>query len=125
MGRLFWKLFFGFWLTLLLTGLAVALAVNVLRDAPETEDAPAIVGGPAAAILVDSGAAVLRHGGVEALREFILSGEGRPRTSRLHAIGASGHEVLDRAVSEEAREAALSAARTDRRRQAARWVESP
>lgn len=125
MGRLFWKLFFGFWLTLLLTGLTVALAVNVLRDTASTEDAPAIAGGPAAAMLVDSGAAVLHHGGVEALREFIRAGDGRPRTTRLHAIDTLGNEVLDRSVAAEAQEAAQIAAQTERRRQAARWVEAP
>lgn len=124
MGRLFWKLFFGFWLTLLLTGLAVATAMNLLRQTQQQEEAPAVAAGPAAVMLVDAGASVLQHGGIDALRSLLHNEEGRARFARLHAIDVQGHELLGREVSPEAQAAAAALAAQDRSRQAARWIEA-
>ncbi len=122
MGRLFWKLFFAFWLTLLLTGLAVATAVNLLRQSPDGNEAPAVAAGPAAVMLVDAGASVLQYGGVEALRALIRNEEGSARASRLHAVDAQGKELLGRSVSGDAYAAAAALAEQTGPRRAARWV---
>ena len=95
MGRLFWKIFIGFWLALvaaaLITGTAVWLQHRV-REAP-TE----LAGGPPSRIATDMAAATLRHGGVEALRQWMSEVQVR-RPVMIFAVDDQGHDVLGREV---------------------------
>ena len=77
MGRLFWKLFFSFWVALLLAGIVVATVINIQRDIQQKNETPrearALAAGPRAAMQVDAGASVLQHGGLDALRDLLLN----------------------------------------------------
>ncbi|MGA7801848.1 MAG: two-component sensor histidine kinase, partial [Gammaproteobacteria bacterium] len=61
-GRLFWKIFLGFWLTLLLTGLAVGVAVQLYQQ-ERLNEASGLAEGPRAEASVAGVASVLRAGG--------------------------------------------------------------
>ena len=106
MGRLFWKVLLAFWLTLIVAGILVGLAVRVherevARDEPVVAFGP-LAGGPRAEALASAGAATLRHGGVPALRSM-LEEAGRPRIApRLLAVDPQGNELLGRPVPAEA-----------------------
>ena len=74
-GRLFWKFFFAFWLALLLAGVGVGSAVwwhqQGVRERLDAERDSTLAGGPRAALAVSGAAAVLGHGGLPALRQFL------------------------------------------------------
>lgn len=103
MGRLFWKFFLAFWLTLLLAGAAVGSLVwlHQQRNAP-TE--PTLAAGPRTALALQSAAATLRHGGVPALRA-LLDETGAPwGPAIVYAVDRDGRELLGRSVPAEALE---------------------
>ena len=95
MGRLFWKIFIGFWLALVtaaaVTGTAVWLQHH--RQEPPTE----LAGGPPSRIATDMAAATLAHGGVEALRSWMKEVESR-RPLQVFAVDEGGRDVLGREV---------------------------
>jgi len=94
-GRLFWKIFIGFWLALVtaaaVTGTAVWLQHH--RQEPPTE----LAGGPPSRIATDMAAATLAHGGVEALRSWMKEVESR-RPLQVFAVDEGGRDVLGREV---------------------------
>lgn len=92
MGRLFWKFFFAFWLALLLAAIGVGTAVWLHRQT--SSDAAA---NPRAALLLDSGAAVLRQAGPEVMREVLREWARAPGVSRLFVLDAAGRDLLGRA----------------------------
>ena len=104
MGRLFWKIFIGFWLALVsaaaITGTAVWLQHRREAGPPE------LAGGPPSRIATDMAAATLRHGGVEALRAWLQEVHAR-RPAMIFAVDGQGHDILGREVPP----AALAAAR--------------
>jgi two-component system OmpR family sensor kinase len=96
MGRLFWKIFIGFWLALVtaaaITGTAVWLQHH--RQEPATE----LAGGPPSRLATDLAAATLAHGGVEALRSWMQEVESR-RPVQVFAVDDRGRDVLGREVA--------------------------
>ena len=95
MGRLFWKIFIGFWLALVtaaaITGTAVWLQHH-MQAAP-----PDLAAGQPSRIATDMAAATLRHGGVEALRAWMNDVEFR-RPVALFAVDDQGRDILGREV---------------------------
>jgi len=104
-GRLFWKIFIGFWIALVVAAVGAGTAVWIQhrgREAPP----PDLVMGPPSRIATDLAAATLRHGGVEALRQWMNDAQVR-RTVAVFAVDDAGRDVLGREVPA----AALAAAR--------------
>jgi len=113
-GRLFWKIFIGFWLALVtaaaVTGTAVWLQHH--RQEPPTE----LAGGPPSRIATDMAAATLAHGGVEALRSWMKEVESR-RPLQVFAVDEGGRDVLGAKCR---RRTLAAAARARRARRAGR-----
>lgn len=104
---LFWKLFLGFWLTLIAAGIAVGTAVWLYHQQREPGPEPTLSAGPRAEILVRSAAATLRHGGEPALRALLEAEAGESAEgARVHAVDDQGRELLGRAVPAETTERA-------------------
>lgn len=106
MGRLFWKIFFGFWLTLVVMGVIVGVLVhyyNQQRLAALSD----LVAGPWAASNVASVASTLEYGGTAAVERLFAQWPGR-RPNPVLVVDHSGHDVLNRPVPV----AALQRART-------------
>ena len=124
MGRLFWKIFFAFWLTLLAVAALTVGAVALWRGAQaeaQREAQREAAFGPPAMMATQLAAATLRHGGVEALRAWLR--EAPRRGALVYAVDAQGTDVLGREVPEAALERARELAADGRR--AARLVEAP
>ena len=104
MGRLFWKIFLGLWLALIIAAVITGTAVRLqhLHEAPPAE----LAGGPPFRLAADLAAATLRHGGVEALREWMKDAPLR-RPILVFAIDEQGNDILGREVPP----SALAAAR--------------
>src|SRR5262249_13156603 len=96
MGRLFWKIFFAFWLTALAAAAVTGTAVW-LQHHPLGAAEPELAQGPGAMLAGALASATLRHGGVEALREWLKETRRTQRPSLL-AVDAQGRDVLDRPV---------------------------
>ena len=104
MGRLFWKFFLAFWLTLLLAGAAVGSLVWLHQQQRVERAEPTLAAGPRAALALQSAAATLRHGGVPALRA-LLDETGAPWSPAIvYAVDRDGRELLGRSVPAEALE---------------------
>ena len=96
MGRLFWKIFFAFWLTALAAAAVTGTAVW-LQHHPLGAAEPELAQGPGAMLAGELASATLRHGGVEALREWLKETRRTQRPSLL-AVDAQGRDLLDRPV---------------------------
>ncbi len=117
MGRLFWKFFLAFWLALIVA-VALAAALFSLHQQRTRDDAASLGAGPRAELALRSAAATLRHGGVDALREWLRDDEAHRRSPGgpvVHAIDRDGVDLLGRPVPGEM----LAQARTRLRDQAA------
>lgn len=90
MGRLFWKVFFVFWLAQLAAGVGTGTVVWLRHQALD-EYEPRRRLPP---FLLDA-QAVLRYGGVEALRGLLREREGRS-APRIYAVDESGRDILGR-----------------------------
>jgi two-component system OmpR family sensor kinase len=104
-GRLFWKIFFGFWLALLVAAAGTGTAVwfqHRRLDPPPAE----LAGGPPSRMATGLAAATLRHGGVDALRAWMKEVQFRSPVA-LFAVDEQGRDVLGRDVPA----AALASAR--------------
>ncbi len=119
MGRLFWKIFLGFWLALVVAAVSTGTVVwlqHGASDAAPKEFAAGPRGG------MDMAAAMLRDDGVEALRGWM---QHRRHPAPIYAVDEAGRDVLGRPVPE----AALARAREIVRRRGesfrARSVVSP
>ncbi len=100
MGRLFWKFFLAFWLTLLLAGAAVGTLVW-LHQQRSARDEPVLAAGPRAALALQAAAATLRHGGVPALRALL--GDSAPWNATIvYAVDREGRDLLGRNVPADA-----------------------
>lgn len=95
MGRLFWKFFLGFWLSLLLAGISVGGVMWLKRNAEAEAVSPAIDrrGAPYVAVAAD----LAERGGIDALRQYVEHID-RIGLSRLLAVDEDGRELLGRAV---------------------------
>jgi len=102
MGRLFWKFFLAFWLALIAAIVLVATIVSLHEQ--RTREA-SLAAGPRAEFALRSAAAVLRHGGAGALRDWLADDE-NPREARdafgVYAVDRDGIDLLGRPVSAEA-----------------------
>jgi two-component system, OmpR family, sensor kinase len=95
-GRLFWKIFIGFWIALVVAAVGAGTAVW-LQHREQQQQQPDLAAGPPSRMAVDMAAATLRHGGRDALRQWIGEVHAR-RGAILFAIDDDGHDVLGREV---------------------------
>lgn len=100
MGRLFWKFFFAFWVTVLVASGGVGAAVW-LHQQTLNERNQELAGGPRTAFLVNVTAATLRHGGSAALRNLLEEWRSQGG-AHVYVVDDAGQELLGRAVSAEA-----------------------
>ena len=120
MGRLFWKIFFAFWLTALAAAAATGTAVW-LQHHPRSAAEPELAQGPAAMLAGELASATLRHGGIEALREWLKETH-RTQGPSLLAVDAQGHDLLGRPVPSTALARARELAASEESPRAAREV---
>jgi len=95
-GRLFWKIFLGFWLALVAAAAVTGTAVWLQRQARDGA-AQDLRLGPPARIATDMAAATLRYGGADALRQW-MSDVQRRRALALFAVDERGQDLLGREV---------------------------
>ncbi len=122
MGRLFWKIFFAFWLALIAAAIGTGMTISLQREAREGP-APELAAGRLPALATELASATLRHGGVAALREWMRESQ-RTRGPALFAVDSAGRDLLGRPVPA----AALTRARelaAGRETRAAREVAAP
>jgi two-component system OmpR family sensor kinase len=94
-GRLFWKIFIAFWLALV--GAAVLAGTAVWLQRPRDGSAQDLRLGPPARMATDMAAATLRHGGPEALRQWINDVQ-RRRAVAIFVVDERGRDLLGREV---------------------------
>ncbi|MDQ7990914.1 MAG: ATP-binding protein [Candidatus Dactylopiibacterium sp.] len=110
MGRLFWKIFAGFWLTLLLTVIGVSAALMIREEARRSEES-ALATGPRSAYVLRMVWTVAQFGGVEAMRAYFAQWPIRDGEPPL-VVDAGGHDIFGRAVPPDALAAARETAET-------------
>jgi two-component system, OmpR family, sensor kinase len=123
MGRLFWKIFFAFWLALIAAAVGTGIAVSVHRSARPVAE-PELAVGLIATLATDLASATLRHGGVEALREWMKEAQ-RARALPLLAVDERGQDILGRPVPGTTLARARELAASDASSRAAREVAAP
>jgi len=123
MGRLFWKIFLAFWLTALAAAAATGTTVWLQHRARYGAEAELALG-PGAILATELASATLRHGGVEALRDWLK--ETQPaRSLPLLAVDFDGNDILGRAVPPHALSRARQLAVAEENPRAAREVTAP
>ena len=120
MGRLFWKIFFAFWLTALAAAAATGTTVW-LQHHPRSAAEAELAQGPAATLAGELASATLRHGGTEALREWLKETH-RMQGASLLAVDAQGRDLLGRPVPVNALARARELAASEDSSRAAREV---
>jgi two-component system OmpR family sensor kinase len=120
MGRLFWKIFFAFWLSALAAAAATGTAVWLQHHPRSAADAE-LAQGPAAMLAGELASATLRHGGIEALREWLKETH-RTQGPSLFVVDAQGRDLLGRPVPMQALARARELAASDESPRAAREV---
>lgn len=95
MGRLFWKILLGLWLTLVVTGVGVGLAVHLYSQA-RLAQMTQLAAGRGAEFAVSAVAALLDRGGPAAV-EPLFRDWPRDRPQVL-IVDAAGHDLLGRPV---------------------------
>ena len=86
MGRLFWKIFLGFWLSLVVVSVAVGFSVNLYNQA-RWDDLDDVAAGPRVEMALNAVAVALRHGGREAVAELFQDMPRRFRRQVLTLVG--------------------------------------
>lgn len=100
MGRLFWKIFFGFWLTLLLITTAVGTLVWQYNK-ERIEQLEGLVDSPRAEMSVNSVANILRNQGAFALKAHFEGWRIRHRRpSHIFIVNDEGLDFMGRPVSD-------------------------
>lgn len=103
MGRLFWKFFLAFWVSVLVAGAGVGTVVWLHKSAePGAEEGGPPPGGQHTVSVVRGAAIVLTHAGLDALRTALGELE-RDRPISLRVVGADGQEAFGREVTPEMR----------------------
>jgi len=124
LGRLFWKIFIGFWLALVVAAVGAGTAVW-LQHRAQQQQPPDLAAGPPSRMTVDLAAATLRHGGLEALKQWIAEVHSR-RGAILFAVDDDGHDVIGREVPQAALASAREvAAHSEDNRAGARHIAAP
>jgi two-component system OmpR family sensor kinase len=95
-GRLFWKIFLAFWVSLVVAAVVAGAAVWWHRHARDTVERE-LAGAPPDRVAIDTAAALLRHGGVAALRDWMNDPAVRQGVPLL-AVDHSGRDLLGRTV---------------------------
>ncbi|MCB1887430.1 MAG: HAMP domain-containing protein [Rhodocyclaceae bacterium] len=90
MGRLFWKMFLAFWLSLVLAAAGVGAGVWLYKQVDAEEPGEVGRGG---GFVLGTFAAVIRHGGPAAAIAMIEDWEARGRRSRIFVIDGAGREL--------------------------------
>ena len=103
MGRLFWKIFLGFWVTLVFMGAGVGIAVYIYRANQDSSD---VATGRRAEFIVGVVANALQYGGEAGAKSMLQEWPGTRRPMVL-VVDSQGRDILGRKVPE----AALSHAR--------------
>jgi len=120
-GRLFWK----FFLSILLAQVAAAVGIGSvfwLREQARLSNTITLIEtGPPAAFMLDSAAIALKYGGVPALREIVAQ-KGR---HSVYAIDGNGREVLGREVTASMRAQARRELGADRPYRPVRQLQAP
>jgi len=99
MGRLFWKIFIGFWLTLLVTGFMVGGLVWQ-HNKERIEQLEILANSPRAEYGVKALASILREQGREGLEQSYYQQNKRyRRPPRVFIVDATGKELLGRPVN--------------------------
>lgn len=116
MGRLFWKIFSGFWLTLLLIASAVGMLIWQ-HNKERIEQLEALVDSPRANMSVNSAARILHNGGTFALEDRLERRRIRhQRPLRMLIVDDEGEDLLHRPVPDimlrKAREALINQQQT-------------
>jgi len=93
-GRLFWKIFIGFWLALVVAAVGTGTIVWLKHE--EISAAPLAMG-PRAGYGIEMAASMLREDGVDALRGWIAH---RRRPMQVFVVDDEGRDVLGRPVAE-------------------------
>ncbi|MCB1954203.1 MAG: HAMP domain-containing protein [Rhodocyclaceae bacterium] len=93
MGRLFWKMFIAFWLSLVLAAGGIGAAVWLYKQVDAEEPADIARGG---GFVLNSFGSVLQHGGPAAVRRMLEEWEERGRRSQILVFDSAGRELLDR-----------------------------
>ena len=96
MGRLFWKIFLGFWLSLVVIAVAVGFAVNLYNQA-RWEELDELAAGPRVELALNAAAVALRHGGREAVTELFQDMTRRFRRQVL-IVDAQGKDLFGHSV---------------------------
>ena len=96
MGRLFWKFFFVFWLTVITAGLVVGGVVWLHRQVEHERDPYVAVGGPPA-FITKTAATVLDTTGVAGLRALL---EQWQEPFEIYAVDDADHDLLGRSVAQ-------------------------
>lgn len=96
MGRLFWKIFLGFWLTLVLIALGVGLAVHFYSQS-RLEAITDLAAGPRATFVVSATALALAQGGPESVQSLFRSWPGQ-RLPLVLIVDEEGRDIFDRPV---------------------------
>ena len=123
MGRLFWKIFFAFWLTLIAVALGTGVAISLQREGRDGRT-PELAAGRIPALATELAVATLRHGGVAALRDWMHETQ-RTRGLSLFAVDAQGRDLLERPVPPAALARARELAGAGSGSRAARSVAGP
>lgn len=124
MGRLFWKIFFGLWLTLLVTG-AIVGGLVWQHNKQRIEQLEVLVDGPRADFGVNAAARVLREEGTTGLDEIIERRSLRHRRPLpVLIVNDEGKDLLGRAVPKIMLHKALEAL-NDPRQSAIQKVSTP
>ncbi|MFP4610249.1 MAG: ATP-binding protein [Thiohalophilus sp.] len=96
MGRLFWKIFLGFWLTLVLIAIGVGLAVHIYNQ-NRIEAITDLAAGPRASFVVNATALALAQGGAESVESLFRSWPGE-RLPLVLIVDEQDRELFDRPV---------------------------
>ena len=96
MGRLFWKIFLGFWLTLVLLAIGVGIAVHLYSQS-RFEAIEDLAAGPRADFVVNATALALAQGGPDSVRSLFRSWPtGRPPLVLI--VDETGRDIFERPV---------------------------
>ncbi len=97
MGRLFWKIFLWFWITLILIGSAVAWGTAIYinhSDAFEQRDMRSRF----VSFRVESLRSVLQHGGEQALRDLLQEMPQKRKRFQMYVLDDDDNEILGREI---------------------------
>lgn len=103
MGRLFWKLFLAFWLTLTVAVCGTGITTVWLQSRADGDDKRLLEIGTRQMLATDMAASTLRNGGIDALKQWMTEVSiALSRPAPLYVVDASGVDILGRAVPADA-----------------------